>query len=50
MKKKILLFILCFFLVTGCDVKYDLTIDNDSYDEIVTLSEKSGFSTYQEYQ
>ena len=46
MKKKILLFILCFFLVTGCDVKYDLTIDNDSYDEIVTLSFLKSQNTY----
>lgn len=48
MKKKILLFILCFFLITGCDVKYDLTIDNDSYNETVTLSFLKSQNTYDE--
>lgn len=38
MSKKILLIILCTFLITGCDVKYDLEITNDSYDENVTFS------------
>lgn len=36
--KKILLFIVCIFMLTGCDIEYNLTIDNDSFDEKVTLS------------
>lgn len=48
MKKKVLLFILCFFLVTGCDVKYDLTINNDSYDETITLSFLKSQNTYED--
>lgn len=46
MKKKIILFILCFFLVTGCDVQYDLTIDNDSFDETITMSFLKSQTTY----
>lgn len=38
MKKKILLFILCLFLTTGCDIEYDLNINNNSYDETITMS------------
>lgn len=46
MKKKFILFILCFFLVTGCDVKYDLIIDNDTFDETVTMSFLKSQTTY----
>lgn len=46
MKKKFILFIMCFFLVTGCDVKYDLTIDNDTFDETVTMSFLKSQTTY----
>ena len=46
MKKKFILFILCFFLVTGCDVKYDLTIDNNTFDETVTMSFLKSQTTY----
>ena len=46
MRKKIILFVLCFFLVTGCDIKYDLTIDNDSYDELVSMSFLKSENTY----
>lgn len=38
MKNKIILLIVCLFLITGCDIKYDLVIDNDSFKENVTMS------------
>lgn len=36
--RKLLLFIVCILMLTGCDVEYNLTIDNDSFDEKITLS------------
>lgn len=36
--KKVLLFIVCILMLTGCDVEYNLTIDNYSFDEKITLS------------
>ena len=36
--KNILLFIVCILILTGCDIEYNLTIDNDSFDEKITLS------------
>ncbi len=38
MKNKLFLLIICLFLITGCDVKYDLVIDNDNFRENVTMS------------
>lgn len=36
--KKLLLVIVCIFMLTGCDIEYNLTIDNDSFDEKIVLS------------
>lgn len=45
MKKYLLLFFLI-FLTTGCDVKYNLTINTNSYDEKVNLSVYSDDTLY----
>ena len=45
MKKYLLLFLLI-FLTTGCDVKYNLTINTNSYDEKVNLSVYSDDTLY----
>lgn len=52
--KKTLFLIFCLFLLTGCDVQYNLTIKNNSYDEraVVSLTsedpEYAGISNYKE--
>ena len=39
MKKKMLfLCLLCFFMITGCDVNYELAIDNDTFKENITMT------------
>lgn len=35
--KKILLFFICLFLITGCDVTYNLTIDDDTFSEQIII-------------
>jgi len=39
--KKILVFFLILFVTSGCDVKYDLTIDKDTYKETVNIIEQN---------
>ena len=38
MKKKLLIFLCIMFLITGCSVNYDLTIDNDSFSEDIDVN------------
>ena len=38
MKKKLYILIMIIILATGCTCRYDLTIDNNTYKEIITLN------------
>ena len=38
MKVKYLLVLICVFLLTGCDIEYDLTIDSDTFDESINMA------------
>lgn len=44
--KKLILLICLMFLVTGCDVNYNITIDEDTFDENIVLSFSKSNASY----
>ena len=46
MKVKYLLVLICVFLLTGCDIEYDLTIDSDTFDESINMAFSKSDTNY----